>query len=111
MWSISGDEPLPRQPLSYELPGSLARVWLVIICEVHPKPFWGRGSAQQNKQAVKFEGRLELADLARERLGSFNTPFFLLPSPVKAAYLELQAVRKKHGVIYFIILCQSKIVP
>lgn len=45
-------------------------------CEVLPKSFWGCGSVHQNKQAVKFEAGLKLADLARERLGSFNVPFF-----------------------------------
>lgn len=76
MWSISRDDLLPRQPLCHGLPGSLVGVWLVIICEVLPKSFWGCGSVHQNKQAVKFEARLKLADLARERLGSFNVPFF-----------------------------------
>lgn len=51
-------------------------VWSVVICKVLLKPFWGHGTVQQNKQAVKFEAGPELADLAGERLGSFSVPFF-----------------------------------
>lgn len=58
VWSVSGDDPLPKQSLCQKLPGRPAGFWLVIICKVLPMPLWGHATVQQNKQAVKFEAGL-----------------------------------------------------
>lgn len=52
-----------------------------------------------------------LAGQSREGWGSLSRSVFLLPAPVKAAYLELQTVVKKCEVIYFIILQEDGISP
>lgn len=50
-----------------------------------------------------------LAGQARVGWGSLSRSVFLLPAPVKAAYLELQT--KRNGVIYFIVLQEDGIFP
>lgn len=65
----------------------------------------------QSQPLSRAPSGCSLAGQAREGWGSLGRSAFLLPALVNAAYLELQTVVKKCGVIYFIILREDGIFP